>query len=124
VTTRILIADDHRSVLRGVRALLVSHPDWEVCGDAVTGREAVRKAIELNPDLIVLDFAMPEMNGLQAADEISKLLPRAKIVLHTGYATEVGAEAKKHPICRVVEKAKTGALISTIEELIGASRAA
>jgi DNA-binding NarL/FixJ family response regulator len=119
VAKRILIADDHKSVLRGVRAMLESHPGWEVCGDAVNGREAVGKAVELKPDLIVLDFAMPEMNGLKAAEEISKLLPGVKIVLHTVYGSAVGLEAKKHGICRVVQKAKTGALISTVDELIG-----
>jgi DNA-binding NarL/FixJ family response regulator len=123
VAKRILIADDHKSVLRGVRAMLESHPGWEVCGDAVNGREAVGKAIELKPDLIVLDFAMPEWNGLKAAEEISKVLPSVKIVLHTIYASAVGLEAKKHGICRVVEKAKTDALVSTIDELIGANAA-
>ena len=123
VAKRILIADDHKSVLRGVRAMLESHRGWEVCGDAVNGREAVGKAIELKPDLIVLDFAMPEWNGLKAAEEISKILPGVKIVLHTIYGSAVGLEAKKHGICRVVEKAKTGALVSTIDELIGANAA-
>jgi hypothetical protein len=63
---------------------------------------------------------MPEWNGLKAADEISKVLPGVKMVLHTIYWSAVGPEAKKHGICRVVEKAKTGALVSTIDELIGA----
>ena len=120
---RILIADDHKSVLRRVRAMLESHPGWEVCGDAVNGREAVGKAVQLKPDLIVLDFAMPEWNGLKAAEEISKVLPGVKIVLHTIYGSQVGLEAETHGICRVVEKAKTGALVSTIDELIGANAA-
>jgi DNA-binding NarL/FixJ family response regulator len=123
VAKRILIADDHESVLRRVRAMLESHPGWEVCGDAVNGREAVRKAVQLRPDLIVLDFAMPEWNGLRAAEEISKVLPEVKIVLHTIYGSQVGSEAKKHGICRVVEKAKTGTLVSTVDELFGADAA-
>jgi DNA-binding NarL/FixJ family response regulator len=123
VAKRILIADDHKSVLRGVRAMLESHPGWEVCGDAVNGREAVGKAVQLKPDLIILDFAMPEWNGLKAAEEISKVLPGVKIVLHTIYGPALGLEAKKHGICRVVEKSKTGALVSTIDELIGANAA-
>jgi DNA-binding NarL/FixJ family response regulator len=123
VAKRILIADDHKSVLRRVRAMLESHPGWEVCGDAVNGREAVGKAVQLKPDLIVLDFAMPEWNGLKAAEEISKVLPGVKIVLHTIYGSQVGLEAETHGICRVVEKAKTGALVSAIDELIGANAA-
>ena len=120
---RILIADDHKSALRGVRTMLESHPGWEVCGEAVNGREAVKRAVELKPDLIVLDFAMPEWNGLRAAEEISKLLPGIKMVLHTIYGSAVGPEAQKHGICRVVEKAKTGALVSAVDELIGANAA-
>jgi len=119
VAKRILIADDHKSVLRGIRAMLESHPGWEVCGDAVNGREAVGKAVQLKPDLIVLDFAMPEMNGLRAAEEISKLLPGVKMVLYTIYGSAVGPEAETHGICRVVEKGKPGALISALDELIG-----
>jgi len=103
--------------------MLESHPGWEVSGDAVNGREAVRKAVQLKPDLIVLDFAMPEWNGLKAAEEISKVLPGVKIVLHTIYGSHVGPEAKKHGICRVVEKAKANALVSTVDELIGANAA-
>jgi two-component system response regulator AlgR len=118
LTKRILIADDHESVLRRVRATLESHPDWKVCGDAVNGREAVKKAVELRPDLVVLDWAMPELNGLNAADQIRDLLPNVPIVLHTLYGSHVRAEAKAHAICRVVEKAKSGALVTAIEECL------
>ena len=123
VAKRVLIADDHEQVLRRVRAMLESHPGWEVCGDAVNGREAVGEAVQLKPDLIVLDFAMPEWNGLRAAEKISKVLPGVKTVLHTIYGSQVGPEAKKHGICRMAEKAKTGTLISTVDELFGANAA-
>jgi len=121
VPKRILIADDHESVLRGVRAMLEAHPGWEVCGEAANGYEALTKAIELRPDLIILDFAMPEVDGLKAADEISKLLPGVRIVLHTIYGAGVVLEANRHGIFRVVEKAKSGALVSAIEELFNAN---
>src|SRR4029077_10996241 len=120
-TKRILIADDHESVLRGLRATLEAHPGWEVCGEAVNGYEALTKAIELKPDLIILDFAMPKVNGLQAANEISKLLPGVQIVLHTMYGAKVVLEAHKHGIFRVIEKAKSGALVSAVEELLNAN---
>ena len=114
----ILIADDHESMLRRVRVTVESHPDWKVCGDAVDGREAVKKAVELKPDLVVLDFAMPELNGLKAADQIREILPGIPIVLLTIYGSQLSAEAKKHPICRVVEKSNSGALVTAIEECL------
>jgi len=125
VTTQILIADDNESVLRGLRALLGAKPGWEICGDAVDGKEAVARATELRPDLIILDYAMPRLDGLSAAKEIHKLLPTVPIVLHTLYAsTELDLAAKKHGIRRVVDKTKSGALISAVEELLSAPQLA
>jgi DNA-binding NarL/FixJ family response regulator len=123
LTKRILIADDHESVLRGVRVMLEAHSGWSVCGEAVNGCEAVTKAVELRPDLIVLDFAMPVLDGLQAADEINKLLPGVQIVLHTIHGADVVLEANKRGISRVIEKAKSGALVSAVEELLDANAA-
>jgi DNA-binding NarL/FixJ family response regulator len=81
--TRILIADDHEVVRQGVRGLLEVRGDWTVCGEAATGREAVMKATELRPDVVVLDVAMPEMNGLEAARQIRRAVPSAKILVLT-----------------------------------------
>lgn len=119
---RILIADDHESVLRGLRVMLESHANWTVCGEAVNGYEAITKAVELRPDLIVLDFAMPYLDGLQTADEISKLLPGVQIVLHTIHGADVVLEANRHGISRVVQKAKSGALVSAVAELLNSER--
>jgi len=120
VTKRILIADDHQWVLRGLRTLLGANSGWEICGDAADGREAVAKAIELSPDLIVMDLAMPGLDGLRAAQEIRKLLPSVPVVLNTLYGTdELHLEARKYGIQRVVEKAEPGALIAALEELLG-----
>lgn len=116
---RILIADDHKSALRGVRALLEPHSGWLICGEAMDGREAVAKAVALKPDLVVLDFAMPEADGLKAALEIRSLLPGVQIVLHTIYGSAVNGEAKKQGISEVVDKAKTGALVAAVEKLLG-----
>jgi DNA-binding NarL/FixJ family response regulator len=118
VPKRILIADDHKSMLRGVRTMLETHPDWSVCGEAVNGYEAITKAVELKPDLIVLDFAMPDLDGLQTADEIRKLLPGVQIVLHTIYGADVVLEANRHGISRVIQKAKSEALVSAVAELL------
>ena len=67
---RILVADDHEVVRRGVCALLLSHSGWQVCGEVGNGREAVEKAKELRPDVVILDLYMPNLNGMEAARQI------------------------------------------------------
>jgi DNA-binding NarL/FixJ family response regulator len=78
---RILIADDHDIIRRGVKAVLSSHPGWEVCAEAATGREAVAMAQELRPDIVVMDISMPELNGLEAARQIRKMLPKTEVMI-------------------------------------------
>jgi len=80
---RILIADDHEVVRRGVRTLLEAQPQWEVCGEAATGREAVASARKLRPDLVLLDLTMPDMDGLEAITQILNACPAAKILVLT-----------------------------------------
>lgn len=81
--TRILIADDHHVVREGIRTLIGAHAGWIVCGEAMTGREAVEKTVELRPDVVILDVSMPEMNGLEAARQIHRAVPAAKILALT-----------------------------------------
>jgi CheY-like chemotaxis protein len=119
VPKRILIADDHESVLRRIRAMLQDDPVWEICGDAVDGREAVEKAAKLEPDLVILDFAMPRLNGLQAASEIRKLLPGVPIVMFTLYGSQIKVESQKQCIFRVVDKTKSQTLVPALKELLG-----
>jgi DNA-binding NarL/FixJ family response regulator len=79
---RILVVDDHDVVRAGVRTILGTRADWEVCGEATNGRMAVDMARELNPDVIVMDITMPVMSGLEAAREIAKYnLPSKVLVL-------------------------------------------
>jgi len=85
---RMLIADDHEIVRQGLRALVESHPGWQVCGEAADGWDAVHKARELKPDVIALDIGMPNLNGLEAAREILRENPRTKILFLTIYDTE------------------------------------
>ena len=89
---RILIADDHEIVRQGIRALIESHPGWEVCAEAVDGKDAVQKVAESKPDLIALDIGMPNMNGLDAAREILGGNPKAKILFLTIYDTDEAAK--------------------------------
>jgi len=78
---RILIADDHELVRRGLRSLLASRSGWKVCGEARDGLEAVAKAKQLHPDVVLLDITMPELNGLDAARQIRKDDPQMEIVI-------------------------------------------
>ena len=78
---RIFIADDNDAVRRGVVGLLSSETGWKVCGEARDGSEAVQKARELRPDLILLDISMPGMNGLEVARLLRQALPEAKILV-------------------------------------------
>jgi len=80
---RILIADDHEVVRRGLCMLLQSHEGWEICGEATDGREAVEKAKQLKPDVVVLDIGMPNLNGLAATRQLSQQDPRCKIIVLT-----------------------------------------
>ena len=85
---RILIADDHEVVREGARALVEGEPDWEVCGIATNGREAIERAQQLKPDVIVLDMTMPELNGLDAIRRIKKTVPAAEIVIFSAHRSE------------------------------------
>src|SRR5271169_3877162 len=85
---RILIADDQEVARRGIRALLESHPGWEVCGEAKDGRETVELANKVKPDLILLDIGMPNLNGLEAARQILAVSPGAAILILTMHDTD------------------------------------
>ncbi len=78
---RILIADDHEIVRRGLKALLSSRPDWIVCAEASTGREAVALAAQHRPDIVTMDIAMPGLNGLEATRQIRKMLPKTNVMI-------------------------------------------
>lgn len=80
---RILLADDHEIVRRGLSALLQRHEGWEVCGEAIDGREAVEKAKELKPDVVIVDIGMPNLNGLDATRRLLQLDPSFKVIVLT-----------------------------------------
>jgi DNA-binding NarL/FixJ family response regulator len=85
---RIMIADDHTIMREGLRALLDNHESFEVVSAVQTGREAVRLAATLKPDLVLMDLAMPEMDGLSAIRELTRRLPEIKILVLTMHKTE------------------------------------
>jgi DNA-binding NarL/FixJ family response regulator len=116
--TRILIADDREEMRTALKTLFAVRPHWEICGEAEDGQDAVRKATQLQPDLIVLDFRMPRANGLLAASEICKTMPAVPIVMYTLYkGVHLEAAAKRAGVRRVVAK-QDGA-----QELLGAMEA-
>jgi PAS domain S-box-containing protein len=119
---RILVADDHEVIRRGIRALLASQQGCEICGEAVDGQDAVEKAHQLHPDLIIMDVSMPNLNGLEATREICRSLPGVQILILTQHdsqemirqAFNAGARgfvvksSVAHDLLNAVEAAKRG----------------
>ena len=87
-TVRILVADDHPLVREGAALIIRGVPGWEVCGLASTGREVIAQALELRPDVILLDFHMPELDGLDIVRQIKKDLPATELVVFSGASSE------------------------------------
>jgi two-component system response regulator NreC len=106
---RILVADDHESMRSAVRCWIKMHPGWEICGEADDGREAVAKAAELKPDLVLMDFKMRVVNGIKAGSEICSTMPTTPVVMYTLYKTpELELAAKLVGIRQVVGKEDGG----------------
>jgi two-component system, NarL family, response regulator NreC len=116
---RILIIDDSEIARTGLKFLLAGHEGCEVCGEANNGKQGVLKAIDLNPDLIILDYSMAGMDGLHAAQEISKAVPRAWILICTLFPShELEVEAMKVGVKQVISKSEMSkGLISVIENI-------
>ena len=85
---RILLADDHEIFRKGLRTTVESQRGWEVCGEARTGREAVAKAGELHPDVVIMDFAMPDLNGMEATRQIRATVPHTEVLILSMHESE------------------------------------
>lgn len=118
-TVKILLADDHIIVLQGLARLLEEQPDLKVVGNATNGLMAVEKALELKPDIIIMDIAMPIMNGIEAAKTIRKDLPKTKILILSMHSDE-------HYIHELIETGISGYLLkdSSGRDIIKAIQAA
>jgi len=81
--SRVLVVDDHAVIRRGVQGILRSYPEWELCGEAENGQEAIKLAETLKPEIIIMDVSMPVLNGLEATRIIHELLPNTRILLLT-----------------------------------------
>lgn len=101
----VLIVDDHEAFRRAIRVAFQTESDFLVCGEAVDGVDAIEKAQELLPDIIVLDFAMPEMNGLEAATALKYMMPTVSLFLLTAHNNrELELAAHDVGICAVISK--------------------
>ncbi len=85
---RILLADDHELVRRGIRGLLCARRGWKVVGEAANGREAVEKASKLKPDIAIVDISMPDLDGLQATRQIREIAPTTEVVVLTMHESD------------------------------------
>jgi DNA-binding NarL/FixJ family response regulator len=103
----VLIVDDNEIIRRGLRELFTAEPDFDVCGEAENGREAIEKAQELHPDLIVLDLSMPVMNGIDAARVLRKLMPTLPLIIFSEYSDVLSeAEARSAGVSALVSKSE------------------
>src|SRR5215813_6178662 len=105
VNKSVLIADDHEMIRKALCELFASQKDFEVCGDAENGKEAVEMAQMFFPDLILLDLSMPVMNGIEAACELKRLMPMVPIIVFSEYGDVFSErEARETGISAVVSK--------------------
>lgn len=116
---RILIADDHDVVRKGVRALLENHEGWEVCGEASNGREAVELVEKLFPDIVITDMNMPELNGVEVIRQVKRILPDTEILVFTGTDSEHVIRSAFHSGARgFLLKSEIGTqLVAAVESL-------
>jgi DNA-binding NarL/FixJ family response regulator len=116
---RILVADDSPAIRRCLRGLLDRHDDWLVCDEASNGKEAVERFVQARPDLIVIDFQMPEMNGLDAARLIVNLSPNTPILMVTVHLSkQLSEEARKVGIRGACAKADISSVVDAVGALL------
>lgn len=115
---RILIVDDSETTRRILRAIIRSR-EWTICGEAETGRAGIRQFQKLRPDLVLIDLAMPDINGIEAARRMSVLDPRIPLILFTILDLD-GLDKVAHDagICAIVSKAQAWDLIKSIETAV------
>ena len=115
----VLIVDDNPAVRRALRALFESDTAFDVCGEAENGREGLEKAIQLRPDLVVIDLSMPVMNGLDASRALNLQVPGISIILFSGFSDVLTAqEAHSVAIAALVSKSEPTSLLEVAHEVL------
>ena len=116
---RILVADDSPVIRRSLRRLLEQRDDWQVCDEACNGQEAVERFKQAKPDLIVIDFQMPEMNGLDAARRIVQDSPDIPILMVTIHLSkQLSEEARRAGIRGTCAKSQIGCVVNAVQALL------
>jgi DNA-binding NarL/FixJ family response regulator len=116
---RILLVDDNPSVRHYLKAILEQQIEWRVCGEARTGAEALRKVIEAPPDLILLDYQMPDLNGVDVAKQIGELFPKIPILMVTLHLSRQLADAARTVGVRgACAKQDIGSVVEAVEVLL------
>jgi len=120
----VLIVDDSHIVRKVMRDFFESRTDWKIGGEAGNGAEALQKAKELKPDLILLDFSMPNMNGIEAASELKRILPDVRIIVFTMFDDALGSSLSAAAGVDLVAPKAEGltALVKTVQDFLGTSR--
>jgi DNA-binding NarL/FixJ family response regulator len=119
--TRFLIVDDSDLVRRSLRMVLQANPDWEICGEAADGVSAVEMFKELRPNIVILDFQMPGINGIETARRMAEIAPAVPVVLFTQHASaDLERHAHEVGIRSVVSKTNAFPMVGMIETLLGA----
>ena len=104
---RILIADDHDVVRSGLRELLETQPNWQVVGEASNGKEAVSKAVETKPDVAVIDYSLPMLNGLDVTRQIREHVPKTEILVFTMHDNDALIQEALNEFLEIVSRNKT-----------------
>lgn len=116
---RILIVDDNPAVRRYLRAILEQRESWQVCGEARTGAEALQQVLEAPPDLIILDYQMPDLNGVDIAKQISELFPKIPILMVTLHLSKQLADAAQEAGVRgACAKQDIGSVVEAVDVLL------
>jgi two-component system invasion response regulator UvrY len=117
--TRILLVDDNAAVRRYLRAILEQQESWQVCGEARTGAEALHQVLECPPDLVVLDYQMPDLNGVDVARQISEMFPNIPILMVTLHLSKQLADAARDAGVRgACAKQDIGSVVEAIDVLL------
>jgi DNA-binding NarL/FixJ family response regulator len=116
---RILVVDDNPAVRHYLRAILEQQNGWQVCGEARTGEEAIERVREALPDVALLDFQMPDLNGLDVAREIARISPGTRILMVTVHmSSQLASAAKAVGICGICAKSDVGSIVEAVQTLL------